>query len=992
MGLRPQQPNTIQHILNSICIGMFGGLSVHDGETEIRAFGTSRAAKLLTLLILSRTGRMQREHLADLLWPEDFYDATRLRMRQEIHRLKRALGPHSSLIGASGSEVWVDRAAFKTDLDELAGMAAGHMPKTISPLLWETFLPDWSDAWVVAERRRVEQLQVRVALAVSKRLLHDGLAEEALHLVQRMICHHPLNEDLRKISLSAHAALGSMVAALAEYQDYRRQVKEQLGVDAPDPSGGEVGGLALRAAKELEERDWSRTVPSVPEPIFGRQDLIDSVLEWLQSTSGARMLTLIGPGGIGKTRLAIEVAQAVRDTRLARSAFIGLAEVADPKTWAMDALSQLKEDLPSTSDVVHYLAAILAREPTLLVLDNLETVLPDAAEQIGLLLDQAPGLRILATSVSPSGALGEKLVQVGGIDPHEAGLAVLEAAYREFRPRAEIDAGSRQALEKIAVSLDGYPLALRLASSRLRFLSPQELHRQLELALSRPASGNLPERHRSLATALASSIESLTPELRSSLEQISAFPGGLGMDLAADLLGGDTFFDTLEALLDRSLLVLDDQYGHARVRMLSPIRKFVRGMMDEETRGALDACFARHTLSYLDRFDVAPWKSLSIDVLDRLDAEADNLLPAWTWAAEHDPAAAYRAAPKLARLESSRGRSGHFLKALTSLGDLHRNVSSRLQFSFDLCTVFLCIAAHQEESAAKPLERAASAHTADPDWRAVLACADALVSYRRDFFQSEGKAETALGLALEVGDPYLVSRSRRILGWVAYFTQRYKLSIDHISMAYESMEACGADSEMPSVAIFLAGALWQAGRREEAEHLMEQANTLLPKTRDPASRAYFHETRGRMLLDGEDLPGAESQFRESLRIWEAIGSHYQEADQLHCLTQTLLRQGRIHEARRTLISAADRWVSDENKGGLCCSLILVAELLCIDGNHEAAGRVIAFSREFEVEHSVILVEHVMNERERVAHMAGEDSGHSWPVTFKQARALFDLIR
>lgn len=975
--------------MNTWRLRLFGRLRLEvDGQT-IEAFGTVRAAKLLVLLSLSRSGKISREQVAEQLWPDDYYDATRLRLRQELHRLKRALGDHADFIGSSTADLWIDRSNLLTDLDVLD--EAERTPTSVEKsLLLDPFLPGWDEPWITALRRQAEQTQIRVAVAEITRAVQSGEADRIQGLLQEMIARHPLNQELRKLAVEVHAQLGSLAAAVAEFQDYRRMVKEHLGVEPPDDSEKLVRSIASRPREVPESGDWSSTLPASTEPIFGREHLVVRVMDQL-NTSPTRVVTLVGPGGIGKTRLAIEVAQRLAGAG-SRVAFVSMAEVADPSLWARDVLAQLGSDPPAEAEPLKFLAVLVAHEPTILVLDNLETILPDSRDGIAKLRSLAPNLRILITSVVPSRIQGELLVPVGPLDPKVAGAEFLRSAFHAFRPTATITEEDSNLFVEIADRLDGYPLALRLASSRLRLLTPRELLRQLESALARSVAHDLPERHRSLESALVSSYESLSEDQRRALERISAYPGGVGMDLCGIALAGQPYLDLVESLLDLSLLALDDHSSLLRVRMLVPIRHYVQQRLGEDDRSALERAAALAVLDFLGEHDIAPWRPLSLRVIDSIEAEAENVLFAWRWAIDHEPERAWTTAAKVARLEISRGRALAILEALEALNSQWRHASPELAIELELTLAHLCFACHQEERAREPLQRARQLLDRVPQWEYAVLFSETQLAFRRNFDASEDLARKTLELAAAVGDTYLTGRALRLLGVIVNYKRRPDEALECLTEAFEKLQATGAETELPSLGTYLGATLWFTDRRAQAVDVMERSKASLRGLRDPVTAAFMHETEGRIATADGRPAEAEAHLRESLKIWEAIGSPYQEADQLHCLSRALILQGKWDEARTTVRESARRWVLDDNFGGLCCTLTLLAELLEHEQRADEARQVIAFAENLEQELGLIIVESEIDHRNEVAMKLGGRCVHDLPVTKEQARALFDWIR
>ncbi len=969
---------------------MYGGLSLTGDGFEVRNFGTVRAAKLLALLSLARTGRVHREQLAEHLWPDDFYDATRLRLRQELHRLKRALGPASEIVGSSPSDVWLDVSSIETDLTVLENPSAVLGGADWHRLLEQPFLPGWDDEWVRAERNRAESSLLRAAVRQGHALLEGGDPAAALALAKGLIATHPLHEDLRMLAVAAHSKLGSVAAALAEYQEFRRRVKEQLGAEPSAASQSKLQEL-VAAPPTTHAFDWTHTVPTPVEPLIGRDELVQRVLKSLAPPSSSRWVTLIGPGGIGKTRLAVEVVQHLRasDTRIA---FVTLDEVAEPSEWARAVAAQLRAEPPMEADPAHYLASILGQSPTLLVLDNLETVLPLAAPRLAAMMAEVPSLRVLATSVTPIRLAGESLVAVGTLDPATDGVSVLREVWRSVRPNASQE-GFDDELRTIAERLDGYPLALRLAGARLRLLAPKELLGQLESAVS-GGSAQLPERHRSLESALASSYESLDEEQRRVLAAIACLPGGVGMNLAGTLFADKPYLDLIESLLDASLIVLDDNQVPVLLRTLAPIRRHVQSRWSDEERSAQEAQVARAFLNWLERFDVAPWTAVSRETLNQLDVEADNIRFVWDWAWENEPRSAYRLAPLIVRYDSARGRAMLLLDKLMPLRERWSNESPSICAHMELTLAFLLFACHREELSLEPLQAAErlAKELGDAAMRTRVALGMAMYAFRRDFWKAEELGLEALDWATRVGDAYCIARAHRTLGSVANHSVLHEKAIKHVSIAYQGLTECGVEVEAATAGAFLAGHLWVVGRVEEATEILERAKAALDPARDVLAWANLVEIEGKLAFHEGRPAEAEPYFRETLRIWKSVGCPYQEGDQNHMLAHALLRQGRVAEARRYLIDAADSWYKDNNIGGTYCSLIMVAEILWMDGKGRQARELMGYVEALRTHHALAIVESAFKHRDAVLELIGGPAESSAPLTLDAARAQFDQIR
>lgn len=985
---------------------LFGEVRLEGPSLSVSQFGTLRAAKLLVLLALSRSGRMPRTQLAEQLWPDDLYDATRLRLRQELHRLKRALGPAEELIDSTSVDASITRAGLNTDLDILRSclgpspLEAGHAD--LERILTAEFLPGWSEPWADAERIQAEALKVQAGIHYCEAQVAAGQADLALPLARALIARHPLNEPLRMAAVRAHAALGSLVNAVSEYQEFRRRLRDELQADPSAESDALVASLTKAQAKAPAAppppapaaSSLGGGIPNPIEPIVGRSALLAQIEDLLAGAEPQRLVTLHGPGGIGKTRLAVEAARLASQAGSRHVAFVSLSEITEVEQWPRSVLAQLDCAIPTESEPLGYLINVLGRQPCLLVMDNLEPLLPDISSGIKALLEGAGSLVILATSISPLKVGGEALVAVGPLDPETDGKEMLSRALKSSRPLASALAGGAEALEEIARRLDGYPLALKLAAARLRLLSPQALLGQLDQAgvLSTNAP-DVAERHRSLDRALSSSIQSLSLADRDAMKVAAAFPDGVGLELAALALPAADFLDGLERLLDSALVSLDDRRSHARLRTLGPVRQFIQASMPQAERDAVDEKACRACVEWAAALGVGHLVPLTPAILSAVDEEAENLRAAIAWAAPRRPEWAASMALALSPYELARGRASLQPGLFASLLSRKADWPPRQRAMFELAVAEARMALTQTDLALPHIERAEELLSQDPDaelaaWAALGRASHAM---RRAFKEARPAVEKALALAQEAKSDLLEARCRRLFGNICHFSKESAEAIEHLSLAADGFARMGAGGMDASAGGFLASVLWQAGRRQESLPRLAEAAQQVRAAGDPAALAFLCETQGRIALDDSRPGEAEQHFREAHRIWSTIGSDFQEADQLLSLTRALLAQDRLEEAGAALAASADKWVLDGNYGGLCQSLASLALILAQRGKQAEARDVLAYYRRFEEEHGLVLVKPELEFREEVARLAGGYGVVREPLTLEAARGLFSLL-
>jgi predicted ATPase len=356
---------------------------------------------------------------------------------------------------------------------------------------------------------------------------------------------------------------------------------------------------------------------------------------------GARLVTLTGPGGIGKTRVALAAARASAE-RFARVFFCDLTTVDDPKLVLPSiaraaAVEQTSEDL-----AVESVGRALGGVATLLVLDNFEHVL-DAAAQISELLSVAPGLRVLTTSRAALRVSGEHEQPIAPL-PGRAAAALFTDRAQAVKPDLELTPAAKDAIAGICARLDGLPLAIELAAARIRLLSPEAMlgHLGERLALLTHGAQDLPERQQTVRATIEWSYRLLEEPDRELLSRMSVFAGGASLDaIQAVCIPGTSpieLLDRLQTLSENSLIfTLRDETGAERYRMLELIREFGAAMLAET--GEAEEIGRRHTQhfeAFVERHGPELDGGELMSAFATFDADYPNLIEALGWTREHE--------------------------------------------------------------------------------------------------------------------------------------------------------------------------------------------------------------------------------------------------------------------------------------------------------------------------------------------------------------------
>ncbi|MFL9683084.1 AfsR/SARP family transcriptional regulator [Streptomyces sp. KL110A] len=707
--------------------GVLGPVAVWDDDGVELVVPEAKVRTLLALLLAHEGGTVAADRLVDVLWSTRLPAHPSGALQARVSQLRRVLGkervvrrPPGYLLDARPEEV--DASRFRA---LVAQAAAAPAPGDRAALLTEALglwrgpafadVADLGPAGPAAARLDEERLTAQEERA--RALLAAGAGAALAGELAGLVAAHPLRESLHALRLRALYAAGRQGEALAAYEELRGRLAEELGVD-PGPELASLHTALLRHAPELAVRAPSSTpdapdapaapliplVPPVPlvppapaavepllsplTPLIGRDALVSHVRRTL---GASRQVTLTGPGGVGKTRVAVASARgAGTDAWLVEFAGVRAGTAADLAQVVAAALG-LRDDARTTApgttplSALGHLAGALRDRRGLLVLDNCEHVVDAAAELAARLLAAAPGVRVLATSQEPLGLSGETVVPVEPLAAPDAVRLFTEraaASAPDFpADPAAVGPEDRTAVEEICRRLDGIPLALELAATRVRALGVRELADRLgdrfRLLAGRRRGG--PARQRTLRAVIDWSWELLSTPERVVLSRLAVF--GEGGDLAAvtavatgDGVTDGEVWELVGRLVDRSLVtVADGPYG-PRYRLLESVAAYALERLTE--RAEADAVRERHLAHYLDLAERTEPELRGPDQrarLDRLDAETGHLRAALDTALSRsgDGVPAARLARALAWWWLLRGRLTEARRSLRAVLDAH---------------------------------------------------------------------------------------------------------------------------------------------------------------------------------------------------------------------------------------------------------------------------------------------------------------------------------
>jgi predicted ATPase/DNA-binding SARP family transcriptional activator len=629
--------------------GLLGPVTA-DSDGRAVVFTGAKARAVLAVLLLHRNEAVSAERLAFALWGEDTTPGSVKTVQAHISRLRKTLGdPEVIASTPAGYRVRVRPGDLDIErfeqlvVDGRQALGAGRPGDAAALLreadgLWRgppfgelSALPFAATEGALLEERRLVALELRIEADLSAGR-HDDLVGE----LQALTSRYPLREHLHARLMLALYRCGRQGDALEAYRRARERLVEEIGIE-PGAELRELHLAILNHDPALVGVAARPPLPAPATPLFGRDADIEGVIGLV---GDARIVTLVGPGGVGKTRLAIEAASRLARRFSAGVRLVELAPVAD--VHELPAAIARALDIPRNE---HEPAAValersLAAQQLLLVLDSFEHLVAGAS-LLARLVERSPGLRILVTSREPTRLAAERVLPVKPLTVPEAdapresllryGAVAMYCDRASARdPTFTLDAGNANEIGEICRRLDGLPLALELAAVWVGLFAVDELAARLARPLDLLAGGprDAPERHRALRATIDWSFSLLTAEERRAFARMAVFAGGATVTTAEAVTEAE--LATLEALVAKQLLARRD----GRLRLLETLREYAGERLGEDP--GRDVTYGRLATSMLAQLRAAMPHLSGSDPswLRRLDEDLPNMVAAFSWARE----------------------------------------------------------------------------------------------------------------------------------------------------------------------------------------------------------------------------------------------------------------------------------------------------------------------------------------------------------------------
>jgi predicted ATPase/DNA-binding SARP family transcriptional activator len=901
---------------------------------------------LLALLVLRHGRAVDRSWLAGTLWPDSTEGQALRNLRDILMHLRKALGPERDRVQSPTRDT-LTLDLTGADIDTLqfdAAMQAGDEEalRRAVDLYTGPLLEGCFEEWVVLERNQRQQACLRALETLANAAEQRQDYVRALEWLRRAEGMDALSDSIRRGLMRVLAASGDAPAALSAYRDYRIFLREEMNVEPDAETAGLYQQIRQQARQAAQHREAIRpealpasapppetpfSPAALPHPLttlIGRERETREIVETL---SQSRLVTLRGGGGVGKTRLSIEVARNLASHFAQEVAFVELASLAEAAllpAFVASALELREEATPEQA-----LIGCLATREMLLVLDNCEHLIDAAAALAQTLLERCPRLRILATSRQRLGLTGEVAWRVPSLlvpdverlpsSPADATAAALtfpaiqlfveraSSAHTGFRlsRRDEVEAACR-----ICYRLDGIPLAIELAAVRVRSLTVENIHSRLDQRFRFLTGGSrsaLP-RQQTLQSLIDWSYDLLSEEEKALFCRLAVFSSGWTLEAAESVCAGDAveeweILDLLTSLIDKSLVMTETSGVSVRYRLLETVRQYARDRLAERgeeltIRTRHQACFlmlAEESRPKLRGSEQAHWLSV-------LEEEHDNL----------------RAALTFCLRQPGNGEAGLQLGgALWPFWMMRGHLSE----GRDHLTALLS----SPEAQTRSKVRAAALHGAG-----------ALAKTQGDYAAAQAYHERSLEIFRELGDKIGVADSLNGLGNVAHDLGDFAAARTQHEESLAIQRELGNRRGIGVSLVNLGRLACQQGDYAVARTLFEESLTIQRELEDKGGTANSLYTLGLAAFYQEDYTQARSLFEESLEIRRELAHRQGIGECLNVLA--LIAHALNDDAEARVLNEESLTIQRElgNRWGIAASLLNLGTVSSAQGDDVSA--------------------------------------------------------
>jgi predicted ATPase/DNA-binding SARP family transcriptional activator/uncharacterized protein HemY len=947
--------------METLRITLLGHPTFSLNEAPLTNFRYSKAQALLCYLAV--TGRPHaRSALVGLLWGDLPEAKARTNLRRVLVTLRRQVGSHLLITRQTvalnqESPYWLDVAEFEAKV----GSAATESDITRLSEGLELYQGDFLEgfyvpnapefeAWLLAEQGRLRELALQGLHTLARHYTEQGHLTQGIDYTRQLLSMEPWREEAHRQLMLLLARNGQRGAALAQYDVCRGLLAEELDVepaaettalyeriragDQPFQQASLEASGEISPAQSVQPLAPRHNLPPQPTAFIGRDKELAELGRLIREEPACRLLTLVGPGGIGKTRLALQAAADALETFADGVYFVSLAPVSAVKFIAPTMAEALAFPLYGQADPQEQLLNYLREKEMLLVLDNLEHLLTSPGERteggVGLLaqiLVTAPQVKLLVTSRERLKLRREWVFTLAGLEvPQRDEVEDVEtySAVQLFLQQArqvQQDLG-REPVEwasivRICRLVGGMPLGIELAAAWAAVLPVTEMAAEIERNFDFLASSmrDLPERHRSLRAVFEHSWRLLSEEERSVFRKVSVFRGSFSRSAAEEVAGAS--LHRLSTLVDKSLL-RPTRAGRYELHEL--LRQFAAEKL-QEVSGASEQVQDRHAdyyAGFLHQQEADLRGSRQPEALEEIAAEIDNVWAGWRWAVQREKVETIgQALDSLYFFSEIRGRfyegEEAFRQAMESLGKTRiQNLATETQTKFKIVLGRLlrgqgwfCTRLGLLEQDRELLQQSVSRlRQCGPDARQELALSLWLLGvatyYHEDYRQAKQHFQESLSIFTEVGDRWGRGYVLLVLGQVAelqgVYAEAEPLLQESIGISKEI-----SDRRTRSFALNALGRVaCVVGEYPQAERHLEESLKLRQELGDLAGIGFSLRDLGNLARARGQYQQANQRLQESLAIFKKIGSRNYTAAALTYLGAVARLLGEYEQAEQYL--------------------------------------------------------------------------------------------
>ena len=902
-------------------IHLFGGVQLTLNDKPVNGLPTRKAEALLVYLAV--TGRLHnREQLADLLWDDRPPDQALANLRSILSSLRRKLKPYLDItrqtIGLNhDSDIWIDTNAFQQAINNLTDPDQCQTALDLyqAPFLDGFYLRDARrfEEWATLERERWQRQAITGFVQFVTHCLDNGDYQRGLTYASRWVALDPLSEEAHRQLMWLYARTGQFNAAIQQYDRCCQLLADELDVP-PTPATTKLFER-IRTARQMPRHN----LPPQSTPFIGREAEIAALQTQLIDPTG-RLLTLLGPGGMGKTRLAIQTATQLLQNRpvpfLHGLHFIPLAAITTPTDLIPAIAAPLDLTFHGQTPLQTQLLDYLRHKELLLILDNLEQLVEHDAtiDLILAILQTAPAVKLFITSRERLNLAEERTFTLDGLPAGSTATTLFLETARRVHHTFQPTATDQTIIHDICHQLDGHPLGIELAAVWVRQFSVSDIAAQINHNLDFLATTwrNVPQRHRSLRAVFEHSWQALTAAEQRVLRQLAVFRGDFSAHAASAITGAT--IPLLTALVDKSLIHSD---GQGQFSLHNLIRQYAVAKLQAmpTERAALNA---RHSRYYADFLQQQYPRLNSADEpagLRDIRRQHDNIRMAWHWATAqghtdqlhamlsslvyyYDTLGLYQAGQELFQTvadqyETATEPAGQQLYArlLTRLGRLAQRLG-------------------QYEPAGQLLTASLDYWDTQP---AGVEHALAL-TYYGEYLRLQGQSsdalshqERSLALAQASDDPIATNRAYLHLANAHFLAGNYTQA----RATYETgLTLCRQLGSPRQIALYLSnlGALTlELGEYTAAHTYLHDSLHLVEKLNHRWGLAALYNNLGVLAYSTGDTPLAEQRYREAIATYRDIGHRYGIAHTLTNLADIRRLNGDHDTARQYATEALNIW-------------------------------------------------------------------------------------